>query len=471
MAIHSPIKGLGLSVGIPFLAAAVAFVLIERGIILNAAPIFLIGVILAATQGGGRIGFAAAASSFLLFNFFVVEPRFTLQLVSPDDYLALLIFLATAVTVGHFAGQARDRGQLAIDKATQLEALFEAACRALVCKDSQMVHEVALQTAERIAPLGWLLVQEFPSESSRMRTSPARSSGATPNNDAQNAHVVEIRGVDKSVYIITQVKKQISAGTQKSLEMLAKLAEGALARIQLQQELEDAKVEAAAESLRATIINSVAHDFRTPLSSIAASATTLEDHYAAIPEGERVTLARAIRLGAERLSRFVSKLLTAAQIESGPIKPQMQFVGVSDLIGGVLEAFAHHPRGKSVIWDGSGADLDIYCDPVLLDQALYNIVENCLDYSPPDKPVLISVQANERLQILVTDFGPGIPPQLREFIFERWSRADQPSKSRTGLGLGLSITQGFIQAVGGEVASVDRPDGHEGACFQIEFPL
>ena len=472
--ITSAAKSLGLSIGIPVLSAVVAVILIERGTILNAAPIFLVGVILAATQGGGRIGFAAAVASFLLFNFFLVEPRFTFQLVSPDDYLSLFVFLATAVTVGHFAGQARDRGQAAIEKAKQLEALFEAACRVLVCKDPSMVYQVVLDTAERVSPLGWRLAtaqDEAKPEQTEVEVSNDALDQQGVGQRRLQTPILEIRGPAEIVHIRPALTRQVSAGTEKSLEMLEKLAEGALARIQLQQELEDAKIEAAAESLRATIINSVAHDFRTPLSSIAASAATLEYHHAAVPESEKINLARSIRVGAERLSRFVSKLLTAAQIDSGAVRAQLQLVEVRDLLSGVLEAFALHHHRTTVQWDGSGSDSEIYCDPVLVDQALYNIVENCLDYSPAGEPVTISVRKGEALQILVEDSGPGIPTQLREFIFERWSRAHQPSKSRTGLGLGLSIAQGFIHAVGGEVRVIDKPDGSRGACFLLEFPL
>lgn len=253
--------------------------------------------------------------------------------------------------------------------------------------------------------------------------------------------------------------------------MLAKLAENALSRIQLQLDLEDAKVSEAAESLRATIINSVAHDFRTPLSSIIASAATLEDLHNSLASEDRVDLARSIRIGAERLSRFTSKLLTAAQIDSGPVSVQMQWVDIHDLFSGVLDTFEPPNHRTGVFWDGSGADMEVYCDPVLLDQALHNIIENCLDYSPPGQPVRLAVLAGSQFRIQISDCGPGIPQELREQMFRRWTRAEQPSKSRTGLGLGLSIARGFIQAIGGTVVATEKPDATPGACFLIELPM
>ncbi len=472
--IYSSAKEIGLSFAIPVALALIAFLLIEWRVLTDASPVLLVGVILAASQGGARAGFITALISFVLLDFFLVHPRFTLRLVSPDDYIPLITFLLVALTTSHFAGEARDKGQRAIDKARQLEALFEAACRALACKDPHLVLEIVLETAGRIIPLNWQL------ESGSMTSALAILGTETDDpvvqvskskSGLEDALWVEIRGPKSSAYVYASNTKKISPSTHRSLAMLAKLAENALARIQLQLDLEEAKVSEAAESLRATIINSVAHDFRTPLSSIVASAATLEDLHSVLPISDRVALARSIRVGAERLTRFTSKLLTAAQLDSGPISVQMQWVDVHDLFSGVLDTFELNNNKAGVVWDGSGADLEIYCDPVLLDQALFNVIENCLDYSPPGEPVRLSVLTGNQFKIQVSDCGPGMPKDIRERIFERWTRADQPSKSRTGLGLGLSIARGFVQALGGTIISTEKLDATPGACFLIELPL
>lgn len=472
--IYSSAKEIGLSLAIPIVLALFAFLLIELGVLTDASPILLIGVILAASQGGARAGFVTAFISFVLLDFFLVHPRFTLRLVSPDDYIPLITFLLVALTTSHFAGEARDKGQRAIDKARQLEALFEAACQALGSKDSHIVLEIVLETAKGILPLDWQLSDG----STKPLTRPENAAlddpvflVQRPKPGMEGAIWLEIRAPKFVKFIVAPNAKKISPSTHRSLAMLAKLAENALTRIQLQLDLEDVKVSEAAESLRATIINSVAHDFRTPLSSIIASAATLEDLHNSLAAADRVDLARSIRLGAERLSRFTSKLLTAAQIDSGPVSVQMQWVDVHDLFAGVLDTFELKNHKAGVHWDGSGADMEVYCDPVLLDQALHNIIENCLDYSPSGMPVRVSVFAGNQFRIQVSDCGPGIPKNLREQMFHRWTRADQPSKSRTGLGLGLSIARGFVQAIGGTVVATEKPDSTPGACFLIELPL
>jgi len=472
--IQTSLREVGLTIGVPIGLALVAFLLIELGVLTDVFPILLIGVILAASQGGGRTGFIAALISFVLLDFFLVHPRFTLRLVSPDDYIPLIIFLLVAVTTSHFAGEARDKGQRAIDKARQLEALFEAACQALGSKDSHIVLEIVLQTAKGILPLDWQIADDS-------NKPPQRSDDASLDDPvfivtrSKSGSIgtiwVEIRAPKFIKFIHAPNPKVISPSTHRSLAMLAKLAENALSRIQLQLDLEDAKVSEAAESLRATIINSVAHDFRTPLSSIIASAATLEDLHSSLASEDRVDLARSIRIGAERLSRFTSKLLTAAQIDSGPVSVQMQWVDIHDLFSGVLDTFEPPNHRTGIFWDGSGADMEVYCDPVLLDQALHNIIENCLDYSPPGQPVRLAVLAGSQFRIQISDCGPGIPLDLREQMFRRWTRAEQPSKSRTGLGLGLSIARGFIQAIGGTVIATEKPDATPGACFLIELPM
>ncbi len=471
---QNSLKEIGLSFGIPIGLALSAYFLIEWGMLTDASPILLVGVILAASQGGVRTGFVAALVSFVLLDFFLVHPQFTLRLVSPDDYIPLITFLIVALTTSHFAGEARDKGQRAIDKARQLEALFEAACRALGCKDPHIVLEIVLETAGRIIPLDWQLETGSAASVSGLNGVAMDDEVVQVTKSKSGVEEtiwVEIRGPKFSSFVHAVNNKKISPSTHRSLAMLAKLAENALARIQLQLDLEDAKLSEAAESLRGTIINSVAHDFRTPLSSIVASASTLEDLHSALPIADRVALARSIRVGAERLTRFTSKLLTAAQIDSGPISVQMQWVDVHDLFSGILDTFELHNHRTGVLWDGSGADIEIYCDPVLLDQALYNVIENCLDYSPLGEPVRLSVLTGTQFKIQISDCGPGMPKNIRERMFERWTRATQPSKSRTGLGLGLSIARGFIQALGGTIICHEKPDGTSGACFIIELPM
>lgn len=460
------IKTLGFGLGVPVIASVLIVALFDRGLSLNAIPVFLVGIMFVASTSGVQTAILAAISSFLLLMLLVFEPRFNLQFVSNDDYLNLAIFLVAALVAGYLAGLARDKGLTAIEKAKQLEALFDAASHVLTCRDTSDVYQVILRTADRISPQKWYIngalgLEDKDSSSEGLDFADGRRS-IMPD--------IIIRGPQTSSYLCASLPIQTLPGTQKSLEMLAKLAEGALTRIQVQQDFENAKVSAASDALRATILNSVAHDLRTPLSSIAASAATLEDHREAISESEKVLLARSIRIGAERLGRFISKLLTAARIESGPVKVQLQFMEVHDLIGGVLEAFVQHQHKAGVEWDGTGSNLEIYCDPVLLDQAMYNIIENCLDYSPPSQPVRISVFSGEHLCIQITDEGPGIAPDLREHVFNRWARGDQPSKARTGLGLGLSIARGFVQAIGGEIIATDKPDGSKGACFEIQLP-
>lgn len=457
----------GLSVGVPMVGAGLIVALFDRGFSLNAIPVFLVGIMFVASISGVQAAIIAAVSSFVLLTLIIIEPRFSLQFVSNDDYLNMLIFLVVALIAGYLSGLARDKGRSAIEKAKQLEALFDAASRVLTCQDTSAVYKVILETAERITPQDWYIERGIvPVEPLGSEVTATEMGELLPGS-----HGIIIHGPLSDDFLRAKAPTKIPLSTQKSLEMLAKLAEGALKRIQVQRDLEDAKVTAASDELRATILNSVAHDLRTPLSSIAASAATLEDHHQAIPEVEKIQLARSIRLGAERLRRFISKLLTAAQIESGPIHVQLQVMEIRDLVGGVLDAFTQHHHEAGVQWDGSGADLEISCDPILLDQAIFNVIENCLDYAPPSEPVMISVLVGEELCIEITDRGPGIPANLRDYIFGRWTRAQQPSRARTGLGLGLSISRGFIQAIGGRIVATDKRDGSSGACFQILFPM
>ena len=461
------LRVIGIGVGAPIIATILIVVLFENGVSLNAIPIFFVFIMLAAATSGVKVAVISAVSAFFMLSALLLQPRFNLQFVSNDDFVNLLIFFIAALITGYLSGLARDKGLIALERAQQVEALFDAASQVLTCRDAKAVHQVILVAAERITPQDWYIVDE---DGAALQDAPMASLGS-PIDTGGSGHTIPIRDPEKPSLLRARSARSTSPETQKSLVMLAKLAEGALARIRVQRDLENAKVTAASDTLRTTILNSVAHDLRTPLSSIAASAATLEAHGDAISGGEKIQLVRSIRISSERLGRFITKLLTSARIESGPVKAQLEFIEVHDLVGGVLDAFSQQQGKSAVQWDGSGAEYEIYCDPVLLDQAMYNIIENCLDYTPASEPVRVSVSTGDYLSIQIADSGPGIAPEMREQVFERWIRGHQPTRARTGLGLGLSISRGFVRAIGGEVLAKDKPDGSSGACFEIRFPM
>lgn len=439
----------GLAAGL--VGGGVAAVLVQWGIIANAAPIFLIGVLLVASLGGSRAGFMAAVTSFGLYNFFLVEPRFALQIASTDDFLSLFLFLAIALTVGHFAGRARDQARLASVKVLQLEVLNQAGQDAATARDATTIATIACKAAARIRPGRWAIGQ-VPSDFSGVQ--------------------VPVRPSSEWASLMLEEQRTLSPMDRRTIELLARLLDGALERIERQHLTERSRLAEETGRLRSGLINAVAHDLRTPIAGIAAAAAALEDHGEHLREAERLDLARSIRASADRLARFTGKILTAARLETGALAADVQTVSLGDVINAAADGLLLARPDLQIVTTRHDAEITLMVDPTLLEQALFNVLENASAFSPPDAPIEIAcVLDHSMARIEISDHGPGIDPELRAVLFDRWTRGTQPNRARTGLGLGLFIARSFMEAMGGHIAAHDRTDGATGTCMVLALPV
>ncbi len=218
--------------------------------------------------------------------------------------------------------------------------------------------------------------------------------------------------------------------------------------------------------LHRTLLDSVSHELKTPLAILRSASENLgredragHEHFV----GE-------IRLATDRLDHLVANLLNQTRLESGAVHPQLDWCDARDIIGaarrGLGDALAQRPLAVEI-----PAEMPLFrADAPLLEQAVANLLLNAALHTPPGTPVRVSAGADagrERVFITVADAGPGIPAELRENLFQKFRR---PPGARTGgLGLGLSIVHGFMQAHGGDVQVDDNPGG--GARFTLHLPL
>jgi len=223
--------------------------------------------------------------------------------------------------------------------------------------------------------------------------------------------------------------------------------------------------------LRAALLSSVSHDLRTPLSSIKAAATSLLQEEVQWDEEARRSFALSIEREADRLNRLVANLLDMSRIESGALKPEKEWYPIDELVHDVLGHMQPVLDGRTVHTD-LPADLPpVELDYLEIDQVLTNLIENAVRYTPAGSPIELSARVDgDQMVISVADRGPGIPPDDRERVFDKFYRVLETQTARTtGSGLGLAVSRGLVEAHGGRIWEENRDGG--GAIFRFTLPL
>jgi two-component system sensor histidine kinase KdpD len=241
-----------------------------------------------------------------------------------------------------------------------------------------------------------------------------------------------------------------------------------LDRQRLREAEEGAKLLAESERLSKTLLNSISHEMRTPITAIAGAASSLsEGGGSGSPEFQQVMVSE-IQEAAGRLNRLVGNLLNMTRLEAGFVKARMDWCDVSDLVQVTLkEVEKDLARHKVAVEVASGLPL-VRMDFVLMQQALTNLLLNAATHTPPGTAVQLKVTVeNKALAIAVADTGPGLAQDTLEHIFDKFYRA--PAAAAGGTGLGLSIVKGFTEAQGGRVEAVSQLGA--GAVFTLRLPL
>jgi two-component system sensor histidine kinase KdpD len=243
----------------------------------------------------------------------------------------------------------------------------------------------------------------------------------------------------------------------------------AIERTQLAEEARNAQILAATEKLQTALLNSISHDLRTPLVSIIGVLSSLQEEGMGLDDTARVNLIQVATEEAERLNHLIANLLDVSRIEAGAMRISRQPSDVQDIVGVALERLGS-PSGKRPIKVNIPAEPPfVSVDFGLMVQALVNVLDNALKYSPPDSPIDISGrQVDRQVEIQVADRGIGIPPEDLQRVFDKFYRVHRPDNV-TGTGLGLSISKGIVEAHGGRIVAENRPGG--GTIIRLTLPV
>lgn len=260
--------------------------------------------------------------------------------------------------------------------------------------------------------------------------------------------------------------KSLNTAQRELLETFARQAALVLDRVELRAAAEQGRLLAESERLSRTLLNSISHELRTPLAAITSATSTLADGSNASEELRRAMIGEIQEAGA-RLNRVVGNLLDVTRLESGQIRPRLDWHDARDLVQTTLQELRRELAGHPVKTNLPGEPLLARFDFSLMQHALANLLLNAAAHTPTATPIDVQAQlADSSLSLAVADRGPGIPREVLPRIFDKFFRGTGTPAG--GSGLGLTIVKGFVEAHGGSVAAENRPSG--GAIFTLRLP-
>jgi two-component system sensor histidine kinase KdpD len=268
----------------------------------------------------------------------------------------------------------------------------------------------------------------------------------------------------QSAQLVLRGRSLLPADRQVLEAFLSQL-EVALQRRELLSEAERMRPVAEADRLRTALLAAVGHDLRRPLAAATAAVTSLRSADVALSESDQQELLETAEVSLDALAELVTKLLDASRLQAGVLGVSLESVALDELVLEALDELALAPGSVHL---ELAETPPVVADPALLQRALVNVLDNALRYSPSQPPTITTVEVDGAVQLRVVDTGPGIPPDRRGGVFAAFQRLGDTDNT-TGIGLGLSLSKGFVEAMGGTLGLEETPGG--GLTMVIELAV
>ena len=434
------------AVGIVFLTTIVAFLADRLIPHASLSLLFLTGVLIVAARTGVGPSLLASVMSFLAFNFFFTKPFYTLKVADEGDVATLVFFLVIAAITGNLA--ARMQQEMAKRKASlqQMSGLYDFSRRLSSAAGTEAVLEAL---------------------AARLKQSMDR---AIVVFIADKEGVIHVRASERVG--VVAIYGKLDDEQIDSARSFSEQAGIALDRTQLVVDLEQARLVTETEQLRSALLSSVSHDLRTPLASIIGSTTSLLEYGESFSESNRKELLATVVEEAQRLDRHIQNLLDMTRLGQGSLTLKRDWVDVHDIVSSAVDRMSSVLKGMNIDIDISPSVPLLWVHGVLVEQALVNLLDNAIRFSPVEGCIGITASSdNEDVVIKLCDEGPGIPAEEREKIFDMFYTVRRGDRGNfQGTGLGLAICRGMIAAHSGTVTAQDGRDGR-GTCMRITLPV
>jgi two-component system sensor histidine kinase KdpD len=410
-------------------------------------------VVVVALVGGIWPALFAAVLSGLTLDYFFVQPLHSITIAKPLHLLALALYVANALLVSYVVDQAARRSRSAARAFAESELLATIAGSVLRGQDA--LHALLSRTREAMGL----------SEVRVLSEGVVVSSAGTPQEGD------EVTTVAAGEHGVLEVRApRIQPADRRLFSVVAAQVDAALEHSQLAREASEVAPLAAADQMRTALLAAVGHDLRRPLASATAAVSGLRSPGVEWSDADRDELLTTAQESLESLASLVTDLLDVSRVQAGVLAVSLDRVDVDDVILGSLDELAVGPDEVELGLDDVPA---VTADAVLLQRVVVNLLDNALRHEPPrvDDPgsrVLVAASAFDgRVEIRVADHGPGISRERRDEVFQPFQRLGDTDNT-TGLGLGLALSKGFVEGMGGALEADDTPGG--GLTMVVSLP-
>ncbi|MGH3521292.1 MAG: ATP-binding protein [Mycobacterium sp.] len=445
------------ALAVPSAICAIAVAWLDRFLDTNGeSALFFVGVLAVALLGGVAPAALSAVLSGLLLNYYLITPRHSFTIAEPDaavtEVVLLLVAIAVAVLVDGAAKRTREAGRASQE--AELLTLF--AGSVLRGADLETLLERVRETYSQRA-VSMLREQ---TNDGQVRVGIVASVGNDPCTTVDSADTAIEVGDDE--FWMLMAGRKLAARDRRVLSAVAKQAAGLVRQRELTEEASRAEAIGRADELRRSLLSAVSHDLRTPLAAAKVAVSSLRAQDVDFSPEDTAELLATIEESIDQLTALVGNLLDSSRLAAGVIRPALRRVYLEEAVQRALVSIGKGATGflRSGI-DRVKVDVGgtvVMADAGLLERVLANLIDNALRYAPNCVVRVNAGRVSDRVLINVIDEGPGIPHGSAEHLFEAFQRlGDQDNTS--GVGLGLSVARGFVEAMGGTIQASDTPGG------------
>jgi two-component system sensor histidine kinase KdpD len=480
-----------LSIGTISVCTGIAAIMRPYATVVDAAMVYLLGIILVASRTGKGPSLLATFLSVAAYDFFFVTPFYTFSVHNVRYFLTFIVMFVVALVISRLTLRIREQANAARQRERRTAALYNLS-RELV--HERGISQLSAVTIRHISELfSSKVVVLVPDEKGSLAvtvTGPEtfaldqnelsvaqwcfdhrqRAGLGTDTLPGASALYLPLFTSSRTIGVLGILPPPLTMFDLEQIHILESFANQiamAIERALLAEETQRALLKAETEALRSTLLSSVSHDLRTPLAAITGSATALLQKDITLDNQNRQELVQTIFEEAEHLNQIIRNVLDMTRLEAKGISVQKEWQSLEEIIGVVLNRLAVKLRGRQVI-TRIPTDLPLVpFDPLLIEQVLMNLLDNAIKYTPEETPLELLAEIKGKDVVMeLADRGPGIPPGDQERIFEKFVRC---AAVGGGIGLGLTICRAIVNAHGGRIWAENRPGG--GAVFRFTLPI
>ena len=482
-----PIFARGSLIGLAFVAANTAFASAVQPLVgPNAIDLlYLLPVIATATLYGLRSSLIASLGAALAYNFFFLPPLYTLTITDPQNVVTLAVFVIVAVVASQLAGQVRREANIGARTATENAALAafgqrlaavsdETGTATATCEETAALlgvatvllsqrdgRHVAIAGAPDVPVLGPIDIAAADWAFDRGEVA-GRDSGTLTASEWQFHPLKTALGVLGVLGVAREGGDPIPADKRVLFSTLVGQAALAHERLQLEAQAREVSALKQRDDLRATLLSSIGHDLKTPLTAVVAAADELAVEHGASPA------TATLKSEARRLRRVFDDLVEMTRIEAGALVVKREATDLTDAVAAAAHDLRAELARHRIVLDVPPTLPLVEADPRMLHHVLINLLGNAAKFAPPDTDIVIEGRRlPDGVTLGVLDHGPGLPIGREAHLFDRFTRVDGDDRSG-GTGLGLAIVKGFAESMGLRVTAANREGG--GSAFCVTWP-